>query len=854
MAKTQEFIAAKHEFEPGGATEAIRWTGVLVLAVMFAAAPLALGSVQWWAWGALWALAALALVITLALWLVEGRAALVAAPVVAIPALLAVVAAAQLARIPSWMLSAGGGRAAEIHRILSVADHGHISLEPGGTLEALIKASIILMAAVSALALPRSRGMLAALAGAVIAAAVVSSAVGIIQENGTSEKIYGLVSLADASSDKPYHSTALDPVLSSGVSQMSAVQVASATFFIRSVTVGDVFGPYANSNHFGGLVAIALPTLFAVLLGLMETRREVWREEGGLLGSTEGNLALMSVAGLVVGLAAAVYALSYGAIGGLAVGFAGVALITVVRRRRFIVAGAVTAGSILAGLATLYVTVPGLGAFVKASVGEKLAGREEIWRSTARAALDFPILGTGLGTFAAVIPHYGLTEDKCLFAHNDYLQLVLEVGIPVALALAAIAVWQFSALVKGAGSKQDAYCAALSSGAAGSVAALAFHSLVDFNLHVPANALAITAIACVGAVAARAVRVDSETLGFTQRVIAAGRVKIAVLAFVVLAIIACGGAILAGTAGAEAFKADARALVAGVKTPLANEAPDGLAEMIARVDRVRLYAPFDAEVRYAGSMLAALGAHYQRDAASAALLQRQSASLAASAARLSPAHTYYSLTAATLGDKGNGAWEKWPSSSFAYEALVADMKFAEGRDDDGLIWMKKAFALASGGSESTPEAAKSAVARLAARFGGYERIAATAPDTFAGHLMFARSLVAANLDAGAAEEFALAAKKAFARPDAPGVSERTAAEVALALAGYGRKAEAFSLYETALQRHAGWQYLRLEYADALSADGRRAEAETQLGIILSSPAEEWLMKRAQAIRDRKSRR
>jgi hypothetical protein len=635
---------------------------------------------------------------------------------------------------------------------------------------------------------------------------------------------------------------------------MTAMQVGSATFFMRSVTVGDVFGPYANSNHFGGLVEIALPMLFAVLLGLMETRREVWREEGGLLGSTEGNLALLSVVGLVVALAATVYAQSYGAIGGLAAGFAAVALITVVRRRRFIVASAITAASVLAGFAALYMTGPGLGAFVKASVGAKLADREEIWRSAARTALDFPVLGAGLGTFAAVMPHYDLTEQKCLFAHNDYLQLVLEAGIPVALALAAIVVWQISALVRGAGSKQDVYCAALSSGAAGSAAALAFHSFFDFNLHVPANALLITAIVCVGAVAARAVRVDSETLGFTQRVLVAGRGKIAALALVVLAFIACGGAILAGTAAAEAIKADARAFVARIKTPLPNQAPDGLAETLARVDQVKRFAPLDAEVRYAGSTLAALGGYYQRDAARAAVFQRQSASLAASAARLSPAFTYYSLTAATLGDKGNGAYEKWPSSSFAYDALVADMEFTEGRNDDGLLWMKKAFALASGELQSTPKAAKAAVASLAARFGGYNGIASTAPDTFAGHLMFARSLHDANLDAGAAEEFSLAAKKAFARADAPGVSVRTVAEVSVALAAYGKKPEAFFLYEAALGRHADWQYVRLEYADALSADGRRAEAETQIGIILSAPAEDWLLKRAQAIRERRSGR
>ena len=76
---------------------------------------------------------------------------------------------------------------------------------------------------------------------------------------------------------------------------------------------------------------------------------------------------------------------------------------------------------------------------------DSLYSRAQIWAMTMRAvALNFP-LGTGLGTFTGI---YALQEPPATVtvawvnhAHNDYLELLLELGIPGVLLMLAFLGW-----------------------------------------------------------------------------------------------------------------------------------------------------------------------------------------------------------------------------------------------------------------------------------------------------------------------------------------------------------------------------------------------------------------------------
>ena len=119
-------------------------------------------------------------------------------------------------------------------------------------------------------------------------------------------------------------------------------------------------------------------------------------------------------------------------------------------------------------------------------IGEDAQARLAIYGSTWRAIADYPIFGTGLGSFASVYPIYRTPEiwgfvDR---GHNDYLQNLLELGFPAASCLFLALAWLIALCVRGARVRQrDAVfpCVAV----AASVL-VAVHSTVDFSLQIPA--------------------------------------------------------------------------------------------------------------------------------------------------------------------------------------------------------------------------------------------------------------------------------------------------------------------------------------------------------------------------------
>jgi O-antigen ligase len=104
--------------------------------------------------------------------------------------------------------------------------------------------------------------------------------------------------------------------------------------------------------------------------------------------------------------------------------------------------------------------------------------------------LDHPILGTGLGTFQLVYPPYETLYDGKIVnhAHNDYLEALAETGILGGLCCA----WFIAVLVlNGLRALQDtdhSFAAALRLSGLTGCCGILVHSLVDFNLHIPANA------------------------------------------------------------------------------------------------------------------------------------------------------------------------------------------------------------------------------------------------------------------------------------------------------------------------------------------------------------------------------
>jgi O-antigen ligase len=122
--------------------------------------------------------------------------------------------------------------------------------------------------------------------------------------------------------------------------------------------------------------------------------------------------------------------------------------------------------------------------------------------STLQAAQHFWPWGSGVGTFEAVFPRFQdlQTIGYVEYAHNDYPQLLMELGIfalPLMAAALYLAIHQLRHIKHSTQPRKTIRNSTLQRQLAGLGAlVLMLHSTVEFNMHIPA--LAITASFLVG--------------------------------------------------------------------------------------------------------------------------------------------------------------------------------------------------------------------------------------------------------------------------------------------------------------------------------------------------------------------
>jgi O-antigen ligase len=117
------------------------------------------------------------------------------------------------------------------------------------------------------------------------------------------------------------------------------------------------------------------------------------------------------------------------------------------------------------------------------------ATRNEIWRATAKMIGAHPILGVGLGGYWVAITRYHeasgtLTPQE---AHNDYLELLSSGGI-IGFCIGIWFVVMVAQRIRKQLASDNRFRRALCFAALLGITGIAVHSLVDFGLHMLANA------------------------------------------------------------------------------------------------------------------------------------------------------------------------------------------------------------------------------------------------------------------------------------------------------------------------------------------------------------------------------
>jgi len=247
-------------------------------------------------------------------------------------------------------------------------------------------------------------------------------------------------------------------------------------YWFRELTQGgSPFGPFVNRNHYAGFIGMLIP----LTLGLAFTRKR--RERKILFGF----FALIMSVSLFFSLSRA----------GIISFFAGIAVFGLFLSRdkfRAKKRWALAAFIFVLFLYLFYLGIdPVIDRFYKTDITSE--ERFAVWTETLNAFKDFYLTGSGLGTFINVFLFYSPGAITSIYdhAHNDYLEFILEAGIIGAVLLL---LFLFFFVRNIFGGSWDGRIGIFKISMLSSITTIAVHSIFDFNLHIPSNALMLSSV------------------------------------------------------------------------------------------------------------------------------------------------------------------------------------------------------------------------------------------------------------------------------------------------------------------------------------------------------------------------
>ena len=262
------------------------------------------------------------------------------------------------------------------------------------------------------------------------------------------------------------------------------------------------YGPFVNRNHLATWVIMACPLAFGYLLARAPRREnpQPFTQRTANALKQLGTIRIWLVAGVCLMTLAVLLSGSRSGLIGLMCAFALSAALTRGRGTLAVRRWVVFQFSLLAAVVISFANYDILlrrfeESLTQAQIGR---GRVAIWQDTIRLAADFPVTGTGAGTFGKAINVYQTAEPGYAIdqAHNHYLQLMAEGGawllLPGVLAAGLFAVTASRSL------KQDLSSDYLiRAGACAGIAGVLVQSIWETGLTMPANALLFAVLAAI---------------------------------------------------------------------------------------------------------------------------------------------------------------------------------------------------------------------------------------------------------------------------------------------------------------------------------------------------------------------
>ena len=259
------------------------------------------------------------------------------------------------------------------------------------------------------------------------------------------------------------------------------------------------FGPYLNHSDFAMWLVMALLLTGGYLMARLDSRQPGGRQRALSAGSIDSfdNRALWLTMAAAAMAAAVVVGLSRSGLVAAVAGFTTLWMLSSTRMGRRGRTWMLAGFGVVAVIALLFTNATAMAGRIEQTISGA-GGRMAIWRATWPMARDFWLTGIGAGAFERGMIVYQPSPHETFFnhAHNDYLQMLTEGGVLLAIPAIAAAVAGIIVIRRRLKSDRSSIYW-IRAGAVGGLVAAAVQSIWETGLRVPANTLLFAVLAAI---------------------------------------------------------------------------------------------------------------------------------------------------------------------------------------------------------------------------------------------------------------------------------------------------------------------------------------------------------------------
>jgi len=266
-------------------------------------------------------------------------------------------------------------------------------------------------------------------------------------------------------------------------------------------------GTFINHNHFAGFLELTLPFVMAYVFYYfqmwMDGRRQHRSRSGRTRWGSAGIQSLLYLFLVLVLLMALVFSRSRGGILAAAFTVFVVAMLAQFRSRRKAWLVGLSIFLLVAAAYGLWIGLdPILGRFEEMGQAHyfQFEGRLSFWKDSMGLIRQYPFTGIGLGNFGIAFQRFQ-TSWVTFFvdhAHNDYVEFAVETGLVGSALLFLPIIYLLGKMIVSFLKDSRRYRPAILLGCIGSTLAILLHSITDFNLQIPSNALLFSIVLGLG--------------------------------------------------------------------------------------------------------------------------------------------------------------------------------------------------------------------------------------------------------------------------------------------------------------------------------------------------------------------